>query len=449
VAFLSCCAVLVLIFLIYRVWATWLFSVVGIFILTFTLAYVFRATLLGLGLDGPYPDRYFQFGGPVVLVNIYLTIFLCAVAAGLYAGSQANLRFRLILPAVSARVDARKMFFAASVATGVWVLVMGFLVVRYGGFNGIVRAAKVDKQLAGLFFLQVFPVLGTNLALATLFTVQRERVGRISIRQRQMVLACVSYSLFNGIGVYYWGARALLVITVVQAIIGYLLFRPQGRRPTIWTTRRRLFVAICLALVLGVGLVLGLRILRDQALSRQVSGAISGQSVVRQISVSSNSVSYDAFLLAVRDWPSKHRLRGGVDIYNGVVGAIPRAIWSGKPTAITPGAWFRQVYEPRTRNGWPMGPVGIWYLNFGLLGVIIGGLLTGLLLSAASRVFAATRTNPLVFVTAFSFGIGVIGAGATGESFVKWAEVIFPLFLVLPFIRERRRVVRAVPVGVT
>jgi hypothetical protein len=444
---ISSVVVLVALLLIYRTWADWPLSPVGLFVLSFMLSYGIRMAIIGFGLDSEYPDNLFRFGSPMLTANVYLLLFLLFVATGLVVGSQVDLRLRFVFPASNISIDPRRAFRIATVLTGIWFLIMVALLARYHSFSGLVRASKVDKQLAGFFALLVFPSAGSITSLLTFFLVLRERVGRFTAAQRRTAGLSIVYALFNGLGVYYWGARSLLVLIAVQIVIGYFTFRPTPARRRLQGVRPRVLLAIAVSFGLGVTLVFGLRIYRDQAISGEVSGSINGQSVVRQLSVAANTVHYDAYLLAVRDWPSKHRFRGGVDIYNGAVGVIPRAVWAGKPTFVTPGAWFRQVYEPKTRNGWPMGSAGVWYLNFGRVGLAIGGLLTGLVVAAASRSMSSTRTNPLAFVLAFSIGFWVIGDGVDGEFIVKWAQFVLPMFFLLPLMRKPSSVALPVAVG--
>jgi oligosaccharide repeat unit polymerase len=285
----------------------------------------------------------------------------------------------------------------------------------------------------------VFPSAGSVSSLVTAFAILQNRTYRLERRQRRMVVISILYAVFNGIGVYAWGARALLVVIVAQSVVGYFTFRPASTKRLSQGIRPRIFLALFLAFGLGMTLVFGLRVYRDKNLSGEVSGNIGGQSIVRQLSVATNSVYYDAYLLAVRDWPSKHRFRGGTDIFNGSVGVIPRAIWAGKPEIVAPGAWFRQVYEPKNVNGWPMGSAGVWYLNFGRVGLVIGGLITGLVVAAAARSFPNTRTNPLAFVMAVAIGFWVIGDGVDGQFVAKWGQWVLPMIFLIPLMQQSRR----------
>jgi len=436
---ISSLVVALALYFIYRTWAKWLFDPVGLFIIAFSLTYGFRMLVIAFGIDHPYPDYLFRFGAPTLKANIFLLWFLLFVALGLMAGSQGNLKLRFLFPSTKLSIDFRKSFRIATVITGVWFVITLALLARYGGFGGLVRASKVDKQLAGLFFLLAIPSAGSSVSLVTFFLVLRDRVGRLERGQRRIATASVLFALLNGIGVYFWGARSLLVLIFVQLIIGYFTFSAASIRRRLRGLRPRIVLAIVLALGLGMTLVLGLRVYRDRTLSGEVSGSIAGQSIIRQLSVASNSVSYDAYLLAQRDWPGKHRYRGGLDFYNSASGVIPRAIWAGKPQDVAPGAWFRKVYEPDTRNGWPMGGTGLWYLNFGVVGVVIGGLLTGLVVAAAARSMPDSRTNPLSFVLAFSVGFWVISDGVEGQFLVKWVTYVLPMFFLLPFMRQSRR----------
>lgn len=436
---ISSVVVLLAMFFIYRTWATWPLDPVGLFIIAFSLTYGFRMAIVAFGIDKAYPDYLFRFGSPTMTANLYLLLFLLFVALGLMAGSQGSLKLRFLFPSTNLSIDFRKSFRVATVLTGVWAVIVLVLLARFGGFSGLVRASKVDKQLAGLFFLLVFPSVGSSVSLLTYFLVLRNRADRLDRGQRRIAATSILYAFSNGIGVYFWGARSLLVLIFVQLIIGHFTFRGATTRRRIQGLRPRFLLAIFVAFGLGTTLVFGLRVYRDQTLSGEVSGNIAGQSIVRQLSVASNTVSYDAYLLAVRDWPNKHRYREGLDLFNGTVGIVPRAIWAGKPQDVVPGAWFRKVYEPDTRNGWPMGATGIWYLNFGGLGVVIGGLLTGLVLAAAARSMVGSRTNPLAFVMAFAIGFWVIGDGIDGQFFVKWAQYVLPMFFLLPFMQRSRR----------
>ncbi|MBU6329353.1 MAG: hypothetical protein KGR18_05300 [Acidobacteria bacterium] len=445
---ISSVAVFVTLGIIYRAYANWLFSPVGLFAVSFMLSYGVRIAFISTGLDSEYPDSLFRFGSPMLSANLYLIGFLAMCGLGLLAGSHSDLRLRFLFPSTDGAVDTAKAFRIATILTGIWFLIIVFLFARYGSYARMVRASKVDKEFAGLFFLLVFPTSGTITSILVFLLTVRDRVGRFTPRQRSMATISVIYALFNGVGVYLWGARSLLVLTAVQLVIGYFVFRPRGTTRRLRGTRGRVVIGILVAIGLGTLMVVGLRVYRDQALSGSVSGSIKGQTVVRQLSVAANTVHYDAYLLAVRDWPTTHRFRGGLDIYNGAVGVIPRALWPGKPTFVAPGAWFRQVYEPNTRNGWPMGAPGTWYLNFGRIGILICGLVTGIVLSAALRSMSRTRTEPLAFVMAFAVGIWVLGDGVDGEFVVKWAQFVLPMLLLIPLMRRQRRTA-AVPVPVT
>jgi hypothetical protein len=438
-ALISSLVVVLALFFIYRTWAKWVLDPVGLFVGMFTLSYGLRAIIIGFGVDGEYPDYLFQFGSPAVTANLYLLVFLFFVAVGLIAGSQGNLNLRFLFPSSSHPLDTRKSFRISTVLTGIWFVVTLGLLARYGGISGLVRASKVDKNLAGLFFLFVFPSAGSVSALVTAFSILKTRAHRLERGQRRILVVSFLYAVFNGVGVYAWGARALLVVIVAQSVVGYFTFRPASSRLLSQGIRPRFVLGLFLAFGVGMCLVFGLRVYRDQNLSGAVSGNIAGQSIVRQLSVATNSVYYDAYLLAVRDWPSRHRYRGGTDIFNGASGVIPRAIWAGKPETVSPGAWFRRVYEPKNVNGWPMGSVGVWYLNFGRVGLVIGGLITGFVVAAAARSFPDTRTNPLAFVMAISIGFWVIGDGVDGQFVTKWAQWVLPMIFLIPLMRQPRR----------
>jgi hypothetical protein len=144
-------------------------------------------------------------------------------------------------------------------------------------------------------------------------------------------------------------------------------------------------------------------------------------------------------MLSFRDWPDQFQYRDGEDFYNGAVGVIPRAVWAGKPTAISPGKWFRQVYEPGKVNGWPMGAGALWYLNFGWWGLVVGGLISG---TALGLVAAAQRRRPSNgFNTAVGVVVGVyvLGLGWDSETLIRAIIWLVPLWLVGRYVAPRPR----------
>jgi len=158
------------------------------------------------------------------------------------------------------------------------------------------------------------------------------------------------------------------------------------------------------------------------------------------VSLALNATYFDASMLAARDWPETYEFRYGEDFVTGVLGLVPRVLWEGKPDAIAPGVWFRQVYEPEKLNGWPMGAAGLWYLNFGVLGLVLGGMFSGALLGCLSAAQLRRPDNGFNTAVAVAVGIYVVGLGVDSDLLVRCVLWLLPLWLIGRFVSPASRV---------
>jgi hypothetical protein len=89
--------------------------------------------------------------------------------------------------------------------------------------------------------------------------------------------------------------------------------------------------------------------------------------------------------------------------YYFLIGPVPRMLWHNKP--IDPAwEWYNAVYLGKTsgEEGTTIaqGLVGFWYLRFGFMGVLQGGLLFGWLLAMAERLLREAERRPLRLLVA-------------------------------------------------
>ncbi|MCB1006537.1 MAG: hypothetical protein KDB35_20300, partial [Acidimicrobiales bacterium] len=362
---------------IYAVWSRWPLDIVGLFCGSVALFYGFRMAVVALGLDPMYPDRLVASStGAAAQTNTMLALFLVATFVGLAPGAALSGRVARVFPTSSPRPSMRRLIAASAVLTVGSALVAAWLATSYGSFAETVRAAKLDKELAGTFVLKTIPAVGSAVALVAYLEARRRRFEP-DAPGRGLRLLLLGMALLDSVAVLAWGARSVVVIIGFTLLTGWIVFTPRragaGRRGR-GAAAGRLLVAGGLVVLL----IVGLRLWRDVLITGEVNQTIENQTIVRQVSVAANTTQYDAFVLAVRDWPERFDHRGGEDFVYGAVNWVPRVLWEGKPAGNVPGQWFRQVYEPDRENGWPMGAAGEWYLNFGAAGVIVGGLVTGL-----------------------------------------------------------------------
>jgi hypothetical protein len=437
---LSALVVVGLVLVIYHLWSKWPLNIVGLFCLSVGWFYGFHMVAVAFGLDTLFPDYLFTGtrSSVVVRANVLLALFLTAVIPGLIIGRAAGGRAGLIFPAIDRRPTARAYRRLASVLTLGSVALVLALLVRYGSFGDVIRAAKVEKDLAGTFFLHIIPDMGVVVSTAWFLDVLRRRGRRFTSGQRAEAWISATFALLNGVCVLAWGSRTLIAIAVFTMLAGWSVFGRRQERSGPATRRRGTFPRILLAGLIVTAAVVGLRVGRDHVVIGEVSPGIADQQLVRQVAVGGNMTQYDAFVLAVRDWPRLYDYRGGEDFVVGAQGVVPRAVWPDKPTTVAPGSWFRRVYEPTRKNGWPPGTAGEWYLNLGPVGLAIGGLLSGVLIGLASRALRQVRTNPFAFAASIAIGMQVLLIGFQAQLPVRWVQWCLPLILVTRWLGAGR-----------
>ncbi|MCB1259685.1 MAG: hypothetical protein KDB33_04730 [Acidimicrobiales bacterium] len=429
---------------IYAVWSRWPLDIVGLFCGSVALFYGFRMAVVALGLDPMYPDRLVASStGAAAQTNTMLALFLVATFVGLAPGAALSGRVARVFPTSSPRPSMRRLIAASAVLTVGSALVAAWLATSYGSFAETVRAAKLDKELAGTFVLKTIPAVGSAVALVAYLEARRRRFEP-DAPGRGLRLLLLGMALLDSVAVLAWGARSVVVIIGFTLLTGWIVFTPRragaGRRGR-GAAAGRLLVAGGLVVLL----IVGLRLWRDVLITGEVNQTIENQTIVRQVSVAANTTQYDAFVLAVRDWPERFDHRGGEDFVYGAVNWVPRVLWEGKPAGNVPGQWFRQVYEPDRENGWPMGAAGEWYLNFGAAGVIVGGLVTGLALGVARHAYADSRTNVFGYVASVVVAFQVLDAGWNSQTPTSWLAWCVPLIIIGWWCRDRSPTVTTTP----
>jgi hypothetical protein len=235
--------------------------------------------------------------------------------------------------------------------------------------------------------------------------------------------------------VFLWGSRSLLVVVAATMVLG---LGRRGVRGTGWRLsglgRWQIVLRLTAAALLVIAIAGGLRIARDTLINGEVQDVYAQAGPARQVSLSLNATYFDAAMLAARDWPESYEYRYGEDFVTGVLGLVPRVLWQGKPDAIAPGVWFRQVYEPEKLNGWPMGAAGLWYLNFGVLGLVLGGMLSGAFLGCLSTAQLRRPDNGFNTAVAVAVGIYVVGLGVDSDLLVRCVLWLLPLWAIGRFV---------------
>jgi hypothetical protein len=392
------------------------------------LQLLWRPLVLATGLDTPFPTELFatrETGTLIVLGQGVVVLFLLGLWAGARWLSPLVGPARLLYPMSRGSLSPRTLLLLAAVLTAVAFAATVLLWIRYGGPAGLIQAAKVDRDIAESRALRSIPMLAALFGVAAFFSVRRAPLLRV------VALGLVA---LNGYLSWTWGARDVPVISVIALVAGSLIFGAVGRRAEVRTGwdwlrdprwRRRFLLVPVLALLLAFSL----RTARDTVLWGDLAPTIEGQSTVRMMAVATNNTFYDSLLLLLDDWPEEFDFRDGQDFVDGTVAAVPSAIVGEQEPFVSPAVQLAQTYIDRN-NGFPATAAGDWYVNFGLLGVVLGGLVSGVIARAGQLALRRFLRDPLVWGFSLVFAVRIFPGGLWVTSLPKWVQIGLPIIAV-------------------
>ena len=426
-AFISVAAVMLAILAIGRVFVRHRFDVMFLALLLMSYWYAFRPVQLALALDTPAPDYLFPDGYLTLLMLAEATALLwCAgFALGAYSADVAGRPVMAFFPRLRGEPNVFLVLAGLAATTALALAVTAWLFASSGGsLSDSIRYVKAEKAVTGFYFLRQFAVIGTLLSIFTLYYLaylRRVRDMRVSLWWTAFVLGCFA---INSFGVYAWGQRYAIAMASVGLVAGYHFF-----------IHRLSYVRLGLFALLFLSFFLGLRLIRDELLfTADIVTPLDSPNILRKIAVSMHGSQFDALLLVIRDFDLSAGLRWGEDFWAGVSALVPRQFWPDRPS-FNPGAWFRQIYEPETLNGWPITPVGEWLVNFGYIGVAVGGALSGFIVRAAQRAYFDIWRNPWSMMMAVVVALFLLPGGVTAATPQSLLSTLFPLALVALLLR--------------
>lgn len=403
------------------------FDVMFLALLLMGYWFAFRPAQLALGLDGPTPDYLFAQGYLDVLIvaEAAALLWLACFALGAFAADVAGQPAMALFPRMNGEPSPFLCLAALAAVTALAGVVTLWLLTASGGaLSESIRFVKAEKAVTGFYFLRQFAILGALLAIFALYYftyLSRAHGLETPLWWSLFALACFAANAF---GIYAWGQRYSIAMASVGLIAGYHYF-----------IRRLSWAELVFAGLCFIALFLGLRLLRDALLiPDHVVTPLESGNIWRKIAVSMHGSQFDALMLVVRDFDLEAGLRWGEDFLAGLAALVPRQIWPDRP-AFNPGAWFRRIYEPETLNGWPITPVGEWLVNFGWLGVALGGTISGYFIRAAQRVYDDLWRNPWSLTMAVVAALFVLPGGVTVGSPQSFLSTVFPLFLLALTLR--------------
>ncbi|MGB5952357.1 MAG: hypothetical protein WBG57_07575 [Ornithinimicrobium sp.] len=399
-----------------------------LFFIVFAMFYGFRAVLVGTGLDALNPDYLFVTSDQSQLVAttlFHLNLFLVCFIAAAWIITRSQSRTGGILFTAS-RPSRHLMNWVVAALTLLTLITTLSLVVAYGGVGTFMAAAKLDKALAGQYVLKLPAMLGSFISAAALIDVLRAGSS-----DRRHTLLLTGAAGFNALCVFAWGQRSVAVVVLAMLVLGAITGKEASS-----AKRGRVIGRVLLAGLLVITASFSLRVVRDITIHDDGPGTgFASSTTWRQLSVSVNGVYFDASALAFRDWPSLYSFRGGQDFVDGTAGTVPRVLNPDKPDPLV-GRAFRQVYEPEVANGWPVGAPTIWYLNFGLFGVLIGGLVSGAIVGFVARRSWAAPASGINVAVSIIVSVYVLQLGVSSETPFRLVLWLGPLAPFLWLIRS-------------
>lgn len=377
-----------------------------------------RPLLFFLRLDSPAPDwLFYDYWYLVALASAaglaWIIVFILAHAL-LTLPQKAIAK---LFPAADARINMKLLIVVCVLLTLFGVAINLSLIRQEGAVEDFIWAVKREKSFSGLYVIRQICVLSALVCLTALIGSARDTLIATPSRRRQLPIFLGAFLvglIAANLGAnFMWGNRFNIAMFLVVAIVAY------------HTYVRKISIAELVVLICLSGALLhSLRILRELIVySGQSQETVLAQmSFLRGLSFSLHFSEYDALMLVIRDVGNLFQFRQGEDFLNGIVSWIPGFLWEGKPSTFHVGPWLRQVYEPDRINGWPVTVVGAWYVNFGIIGIFVGAMLSGLVVGALDRCYRNSHNNPWHAVLAPAFGLFLFDGGLnTG----------FPQYLVL------------------
>ncbi|WP_448624315.1 hypothetical protein [Geodermatophilus sp. URMC 64] len=404
------------------------------------LQLLWRPLMLATGLDTPFPTVLFADRDVETLIlqgQAVVVLFLLALWAGARLLTPLVRPVSVLFPQSRGPLSPRTLVVLTVILTAAAFAATVALWIRYGGPAGLLQASKVDRDLADSRALRSFPMLAALVGVAAFFSVRRAPLLKL------MVFGLIAV---NGYLSWTWGARDVPVLSVVALLAGSLIFGRTGRRAARrpdghWLRDPRWRRRFLLVPVLALLLAFTLRTARDTVLWGDLAPTIEGQGAVRQVAVATNNTFYDALLLYLDDWPDRFDFTGGKDFIDGSVAALPSVLIGQQDPFVSPAVQLAQTYINRN-NGFPATAVGDWYVNLGIAGVVLGGLLSGLVTRAAQYAFRRFPRDPLVWGFSLVFMIRIFPGGVWATSAPKWVALGLPLIaftvLVNLFVRRAR-----------
>lgn len=343
---------------------------ITIFTLLNSTRFLIRPALIMLGIDLPENLHLFRMDVQLLARETMLIFFFGYLAFVLgygLANGRLSKRFSTYImgyrPAI---IRVARLNLVALVAVALSGIMSAYYILKLGGLGNYMTEARLGL-FAGASYLQHLPELAVFITALALYIAFR--------RKRGFVLPALAF-LASLVFLFMMGERGGIISAFLFLAV---LYHFGVRRLTVWNY---LAYGLVLSLLLaGLGMARTEIMKSDEGTVVNTSKMLeiigdeerwSALSVLQHL----NANATDHFMVIVQDFDITNFTYGD-DFYRGLIGVIPRSIWPDKPERITTGQWFTERYFPGKPSGRPITTVGIYYLNFGYVGVFLGMLLSG------------------------------------------------------------------------
>ena len=339
------------------------------------------------------------------------------------------------LPEPPARLNPNLLLLASFTLIGVGLVGWYLQIMTAGSFAAWASVSRGGEDWANLsgYVTIMASLLAVGIGVLVL---------HVEMHQRALVLRMLAWGLLLLLLVFflYLGTRSRTIATVVVALMAWSL--PRRRSPSI-VILLPLFCALYLVTAFQAeyrGYFKDLSFNLDQIDWSDVPNQILPSAIVGGESEKTGSAGSEFGMTAavVQLVPDRVPYNYGYEFVQILTNVVPRSVWEEKPyprgevwsdihlIAGTSTYWVEHVKRPFLAGPSP-GYVASWLYIGGLLGLVIGGLLTGTFLRMLRGVYDRSRANEgflVLYMTLAPIGFGE----ATGHPF-SW---IYALPLILP-----------------
>tara|TARA_E500000178_G_scaffold157781_1_gene157529 strand:+ start:263 stop:1588 length:1326 start_codon:yes stop_codon:yes gene_type:complete len=385
---------------------------------------VIRPIFFILGIDMPHPISIFDGWQTGLLLNgiAYVMLWMICITLGYSISAKISPVVGSLFPQRPKSYNNSILLVLAILISFLGCAITCILMLGEGSIAKFLHKVKVEKAYAGFYWMRNITT-HANVLLLLFICGYCSRHDESRNPKRLLLIVLFIIFVFNCSANYFWGNRYNLALILIVAGFSYHYC----------IDRLNIIKIFFIVLICSITLW-ALKIYRYELISEATSVEFtSNQSELTKLSLSFHFAQFDAFLLVLRDAGHSIDFRDGKDFGNGLISWIPRTFLPDRQSFHV-GHWFRQIYEPGRVNGWPVTAAGSWYINFGLMGIVLGGILSGIIARGLDFSYKNRNFNSWDIVIGMSIAWYVFDAGLNTGTPQKYVLYVIPFFILRIFL---------------